>query len=151
MISLHRLQGAQLSFLSTGHSHEDIDALFSLLRNWLQRHPELWTAESFRACLEEFFENPEARPYERLRKVVLLTQYRDWTKRWMSDGNFNEKAFLYLPASVAQEIAASTAPPGLATRQFHSEGALPYEGPAVGPGARAPQRHMGQNLEAAAG
>lgn len=79
MISLHRLQGAQLSFLSTGHSHEDIDALFSLLRNWLQRHPELWTAESFRACLEEFFENPEARPYERLRKVVLLTQYRDWS------------------------------------------------------------------------
>ena len=34
---LHKIAGAEISFLSSGHSHEDVDALFSLLRAHLEK------------------------------------------------------------------------------------------------------------------
>ena len=36
---LHKIAGAEISFLSSGHSHEDVDALFSLLRAHLEKKP----------------------------------------------------------------------------------------------------------------
>ena len=77
-VALRKIKGAQLSFLSSGHSHEDIDALFSCLRSWIQRTPEILTPESFRQCLQSFFDQPEHRPYEKYRKVVMMTKFRDW-------------------------------------------------------------------------
>ncbi|CAL1148299.1 unnamed protein product [Cladocopium goreaui] len=75
--------GPELSFLSSGHSHEDIDALFSLLRAHLERNPELWTPEAFKTCLEGFFACPQNRPNEPTRCVEMLSRYKDWTN-WLS-------------------------------------------------------------------
>ena len=77
-VALHKIKGAEVSFLSSGHSHEDVDALFSLLRAHLEANKELWTPKDFRSCLEKFFENPGARPYEPLRSVILMTRFKDW-------------------------------------------------------------------------
>lgn len=77
-VALGKLGSAQLSFLSSGHSHEDIDGLFSLLRSWIQRTPEMWTPEAYRQCLESFFDKPEHRPYEKMRKVIQMSSFRDW-------------------------------------------------------------------------
>ena len=76
--ALHKIAGAELSFLSSGHSHEDIDALFSLLRAHLERNPELWTPEAFKTCLEGFFACPQNRPNEPTRCVEMLSRYKDW-------------------------------------------------------------------------
>lgn len=81
--ALHKIAGAELSFLSSGHSHEDIDALFSLLRAHLERNPELWTPEAFKTCLEGFFACPQNRPNEPTRCVEMLSRYKDWTN-WLS-------------------------------------------------------------------
>jgi len=77
-ICLHKLGGAQISFLSSGHSHEDIDAMFSVIRAHLERNHELPTPLAFRDCLRSFFDDPHHRPHERLRCVELLSRYKDW-------------------------------------------------------------------------
>lgn len=77
-IALRKLFACQLSFLSSGHSHEDIDAMFSNLRAWLARFPELPTPEAFRDCLGGFFGDAKHRPHEKLRKVLLMDKFRDW-------------------------------------------------------------------------
>ena len=78
-ISLHKIAGATVSFLTSGHSHEDIDALFSNLRNHIETNRELWTPFAFRNCIRDFFEDASHRPYEPMRSVELLTRYKDWT------------------------------------------------------------------------
>ena len=79
-VSQSKIKAGELGFLSSGHSHEDIDAMFSLLRSWLASHQELWTPEQFRDCLQEWLSNKERRPLEqRHRQVNYVTQYRDWT------------------------------------------------------------------------
>lgn len=68
-----------MSFLSSGHSHEDVDGMFSNIRAWLARHPELWCPEDFKSCLEQFFDVRTHRPHETFRKVVMMSKFRDWT------------------------------------------------------------------------
>ena len=77
-VSLHKLKGAQMSFLTSGHSHEDIDALFALLRSWLQRSPEIWDPKGFQTTLQSFFDQPTARPHEKFNPVTMLSRFRDW-------------------------------------------------------------------------
>lgn len=78
-IALHKLRGAELNFLSSGHSHEDIDQLFNLMACYIERHKELWTPLAFRDCLREFFAQPSTRPNEPMRCVDMLTRYKDWS------------------------------------------------------------------------
>ena len=78
--ALHRVAGADMSFLSSGHSHEDVDGLFNLLRAHLESHRELWTPLAFKQCLEQFFDDPSNRPYEPMQSVALLTEFKDWTR-----------------------------------------------------------------------
>ena len=78
-IALKKLRGCQLSFLSSGHSHEDIDGMFSNLRAWLARHDELWDPESFQSCLQHYFDDPSHRPHEKIRKVIRMDRFRDWS------------------------------------------------------------------------
>ena len=78
-IALRKLRGAQMSFLTSGHSHEDVDGLFSLLRAWLQRTPELHTPRAFQDRLQAFFDVPSHRAYEKYRPVVMMSRFRDWT------------------------------------------------------------------------
>ena len=71
-------RGATLSFLSSGHSHEDIDAMFACIRQWLASHTELPTPKCFQNCLTEFLSDPTRRPYEGERDVIMLNQFHDW-------------------------------------------------------------------------
>lgn len=78
--AMSKIKAGECGFLSSGHSHEDVDAMFALLRAWLASHQELWTPDSFRQCLQEWFSDRQRRPLEqRHRMVNLITQYRDWT------------------------------------------------------------------------
>ncbi len=77
-VALHKLGGGELSFLSSGHSHEDIDAMFNLLRAWIESHREIWTPTAFQQCLQGFLDCKHHRVYEPLRNVILMTRFRDW-------------------------------------------------------------------------
>ena len=76
--ALHRIKGCEINFLASGHSHEDVDLLFSLLRAHLERHPELWTPTDFQQCLQCFFQDRQNRPHEPMRHVEILSRYKDW-------------------------------------------------------------------------
>lgn len=78
-VATKRAQRCTLSFLSSGHSHEDIDALFSVMASWLERERELHTPAAFVSALKRFMDAKEHRPNEPLKRVVLMTKYRDWT------------------------------------------------------------------------
>ena len=80
---LHKIAGAEVCFLSSGHSHEDVDALFSLLRSHLEKNRELWVPEDFKTCLQSFFDCPGNRPNEPHRYVEMLSQYKDWILIWI--------------------------------------------------------------------
>ena len=80
MVGSHRLRAGRLSCLMSGHSHEDVDGLFSTISTYLDHHKELWTMTAFRECLANFFSHQHVRPYgRRFRNVEILTGFRDWT------------------------------------------------------------------------
>ena len=79
MIALHRLRGCEFNYLQSGHSHEDIDAYFSVVSTWLGRFPELHSVDDFRQCLSNMLANKSVRTNEPKREVVVYDQYRDWT------------------------------------------------------------------------
>ena len=93
LIALGKLRGATLSFLSSGHSHEDIDAMFACIRQWLASHTELPTPKCFQKCLTEFFADPTRRPHEGERDVIMLNQFHDW-KQVLNFSNFSFVLFL---------------------------------------------------------
>ena len=73
-----RVHQCTLSFLSSGHSHEDIDGLFSVYASWLDRYGDLLTPFDFQTALERLMGKEGHRPYERLKKVAIMSQFRDW-------------------------------------------------------------------------
>jgi hypothetical protein len=75
---LKKISGGQLSFLSSGHSHEDIDGMFNLLRSWIENHQELHTPRAFHKSFEKFFEDTSRRPHEPDRQVIMMSKFRDW-------------------------------------------------------------------------
>ena len=77
-VARRKLHSCQLCFLQSGHSHEDIDQLFSNLRSWLSQQPELHTPECFRSSLSEYYANPRHREHEKIRSVVIMDKFRDW-------------------------------------------------------------------------
>lgn len=78
MVSLHRLRGCELSYLQSGHSHEDIDAHFAVTSAWLNRYPELWCIADFQKCLQNLLADKKVRINEPKREVVVFDQFRDW-------------------------------------------------------------------------
>ena len=75
----HRCRRAQLQFLQSGHSHEDIDQFFSVLSNLVERTKILETAECFRTLIEKFLKDPEQRPEEQMfREVRRVSHVRAW-------------------------------------------------------------------------
>ena len=79
LIGQYKLAGSQLSFLSSGHSHEDVDAHFAVVSSYLESHRELWTVDDFQQCLQDLFNDPKVRQHEGSREVVVFDQYRDWS------------------------------------------------------------------------
>ena len=77
-IANKRLGACTASFLSSGHSHEDIDALFSNFASWLQHSGPLTTPVAFVNALQKFMEVPTHRPHEKIKKVMIMSQFRDW-------------------------------------------------------------------------
>ena len=77
-VALRRIQKCTISFLSSGHSHEDIDGLFSLMSSWLNRAQELLTPQAFKTSLEGFLQEKGNRPDERIKRVTIMSKYRDW-------------------------------------------------------------------------
>ena len=77
-VGVRRLEQCTLSFLSSGHSHEDIDGLFSIYSQWLDRKPELHTPSAFKSAYEDFLAKPDSRPQEPLKRVLIMSQFRDW-------------------------------------------------------------------------
>ena len=77
-VAMRRLGSCTASFLTSGHSHEDIDGLFSNYSAWLDRMGDLETPQAFRRALERFMAVPEHREYERIKKVMMMSRFRDW-------------------------------------------------------------------------
>lgn len=90
LCALKKVRAVQLSYLSSGHSHEDIDSTFSQFAAHLETSQDLWTPTDYVNYMQRFFANTERRPWEKAsRKVYLLTQFRDWTlKREFSNSLF---------------------------------------------------------------
>ena len=79
LIALHRLRGCEFSYLSTGHSHEDIDAHFSLTSSYLDRFRELHTINDFQNTLQTMLNNKSVRVNEPTREVIVFDTFHDWT------------------------------------------------------------------------
>ncbi|CAK9109101.1 Uncharacterized protein SCF082_LOCUS50712, partial [Durusdinium trenchii] len=72
---MRRVRATQVSFLSSGHSHEDIDGYFSQVAQYLQSVPEMWTPKAYVDSIQKFMDSTERRPLEKhYRKAYLLTQ-----------------------------------------------------------------------------
>ena len=79
LTALHHCAGFNLCMLSSGHSHEDVDHLFSMASAWYDRHAELPDPGAFRDCLNTFYQRKETRPYEKDKTACVVDQVRDWT------------------------------------------------------------------------
>ena len=79
LVGQHKLRGAELDFLSSGHSHEDVDAHFSVTAAWLERHKELHCISDFQQCLENMLKNKAIRVHEPVREVVVFDRFHDWS------------------------------------------------------------------------
>ena len=80
MVARSRLRKAHIQTLMTGHSHEDIDQMFSLMGSYLATQRELHDPSEFREAVVRFFANNSVRPAERLRLVERVSQVRDWNR-----------------------------------------------------------------------
>ena len=70
----------ELRFLQSGHSHEDVDAWFSVLSNVIESHKHLQTPQDFQRLLQDFLTDLTQRPHElHWRDVVLVNAIRDWS------------------------------------------------------------------------
>lgn len=86
LTALGHIKACQLSFLSSGHSHEDVDGYFSQVAQYLQGIQEMWTPKAYVDRIQQFMQSMERRPHEKhCRKAYLLTQYRDWILRVFSE------------------------------------------------------------------
>ena len=75
-----RVRRMELRFLQSGHSHEDVDAWFSVLSNVIESHKHLQTPEDFPWLLQDFLTDLTQRPHElHCRDVMLVNAIRDWS------------------------------------------------------------------------
>ena len=74
-----RCQSCLLSFLESGHSHEDIDQSFSTLSNLIEGRREIHTPDQFVTVLDSFLQDQSVRPFEEERYVCKVDTVRDWT------------------------------------------------------------------------
>ena len=78
LVGTARLRRAELRFLQTGHSHEDVDAFFGQLTSFLEGQRELHTPVDMIHALQRFLDRPECRPQDPLKKAFKVDQVRDW-------------------------------------------------------------------------
>ena len=78
-VGCHRLQECSLNTLQAGHSHEDIDQLFSGLASHIAGEQELHTPADIVASIQKWLDLPSTRPLEKVKKVYKVDQNRAWT------------------------------------------------------------------------
>ena len=79
LVAGRHLHSVRFNQLRSGHSHEDIDQMFSNMTTLLEAHPELHTTTQFSNLLRSWFEDTRIRPYEPVRKVIEVSAVRNWT------------------------------------------------------------------------
>ena len=79
LVSGRHLHSVRINQLRTGHSHEDIDQLFSMMTALLESHPELHTTGQFTSLLRNWFADTRIRPEEAVRRVIEVSAVRNWT------------------------------------------------------------------------
>lgn len=78
LVSDSVIGSGRLSFLRTGHSHEDIDQLFGRVASWVKvKVRAALTSQDFVLGLKEFCQQLD-RPHEPKRLVIKLDRTRDW-------------------------------------------------------------------------
>ena len=78
LTSNHLVRSFSVTFLESGHSHEDIDAFFSSVSEWLSRYPELHTADAFVECVQKFLDSPGVRTTEPIKQALMMRQCLNW-------------------------------------------------------------------------
>ena len=78
LVSRRSVRCARMHFCMTGHSHEDVDAFFSLLGAFLGTEPELHDPGAFMQALERYMKNSSVRQHEKLREIIKIDKTRDW-------------------------------------------------------------------------
>ena len=78
LVSTRRLRSAALQFLQSGHSHEDVDQLFSGLATWISGEAELHTPQEYVESLQRWLNQPQLRQDERFKRVYKVDQNRAW-------------------------------------------------------------------------
>ena len=79
LVSAGRVRVATLQTLESGHSHEDIDQMFSSLAAWVMGQNELHTTSDFDSSISQWLALPTTRPTEPRKLVNRIHQVRDWT------------------------------------------------------------------------
>ena len=74
----HNLDRVCCSFLRSGHTHEDVDQVFSQLSKSLLKCRDLQTPEDIQQAIASFLSQAKM-PYEGERHCVFLNEPRDWT------------------------------------------------------------------------
>ena len=79
LVNSHKIKRAELRTLESGHSHEDLDQVFSVLSSHLATVPEMWTPTDYQRSIQRWLETPSVRPTEPRKFVHLINQVRSWT------------------------------------------------------------------------
>lgn len=78
MIARKRIRAARVCFCMSGHNHEDIDQMFSLLGAFLATQRELRSPQEFLGAVNTYLSNPSVRPEERNREAIKVDSVRAW-------------------------------------------------------------------------
>ena len=85
LVAVRRLKGASLGTLQSGHSHEDIDQMFSSLATHIRNESELHCPSDFVQSIQSWLDQPQTRPSEKFKRCFKLDQVRAWILgMWMS-------------------------------------------------------------------
>ena len=78
LVGTRRCHSFTLKFLMSGHSHEDIDQMFSMFANVIEQNKDLHTPADFVQLLRHYFEDKDVRPNEPHRFVEKVDIARHW-------------------------------------------------------------------------
>ena len=77
-VSAQRVGAIHCSYLRSGHTHEDIDAVFAQLGKFMIKQRRLLTPSDVKSALQTFCSDVLKLPFEPARYVVFLDNVRDW-------------------------------------------------------------------------
>ena len=79
LVQTHKVKRSELRTLESGHSHEDLDQVFSVLSSYLATVPEMWTPMDYQRSIQQWLDTPSVRTSEPRKFARLINQVRSWT------------------------------------------------------------------------